>query len=262
VYVSTHPLSISRMTDMQNRIRQLPVARYQASDEFWFVRSKARVLQAIEPRSLLQAIEHMQEEARTAAKGDAAAAGVARQTAAWYGVSVGALARKDLKLAATALQQAQGLMAQSPYLDLQRVEIELASRQLASALSVAQSAHKRWPDRRSFALKVAECLQLQGKDKEAVAFLQEQIKRWPSGEPDFYQMLGNSQDRLNDPVAARQSMATYYVQLGALSAAVSQLQQARTVSQDFYVQSQIDVQIRTLTAKIAEDRRLLERFRS
>ena len=57
-------------------------------------------------------------------------------------------------------------------------------------------------------------------------------------------------------------MATYYVQLGALSAAVSQLQQARTVSQDFYVQSQIDVQIRTLTAKIAEDRRLLERFRS
>ena len=262
VYVSTHPLSISRMTDMQNRIRQLPVARYQASDEFWFVRSKARVLQAIEPRSLLQAIEHMQEEARTAAKGDAAAAGIARQAAAWYGVSLGALARKDLKLAATALQQAQGLMAQSPYLDLQRIEIELASRQLASALSVAQSAHKRWPERRSFALKVAECLQLQGKDKEAVAFLQEQIKRWPSGEPDFYQMLGNSQDRLNDPVAARQSMATYYVQLGALSAAVSQLQQARTVSQDFYVQSQIDVQIRTLTAKIAEDRRLLERFRS
>jgi len=40
------------------------------------------------------------------------------------------------------------------------------------------------------------------------------------------------------------------------------LQQARTLSQDFYVQSQIDVRIRTLTAKIAEDRRLLERFKS
>jgi len=43
---------------------------------------------------------------------------------------------------------------------------------------------------------------------------------------------------------------------------VAQLQQARTLSQDFYLQSQLDVQIRALTAKIAEDRRLLERFKS
>jgi predicted Zn-dependent protease len=109
---------------------------------------------------------------------------------------------------------------------------------------------------------VAECLQLQAKDKEAVAYLQEQLKRWPKGEPDFYKMLGTSHDRLNEPVLARQAMASYYEQLGALSASVAQLQQARTLSQDFYVQSQIDVRIRTLTAKIAEDRRLLERFKS
>jgi predicted Zn-dependent protease len=75
-------------------------------------------------------------------------------------------------------------------------------------------------------------------------------------------MLGTSHDRLNEPVLARQAMASYYEQLGALSASVAQLQQARTLSQDFYVQSQIDVRIRTLTAKIAEDRRLLERFKS
>ena len=153
-------------------------------------------------------------------------------------------------------------MANSPYLDLQRVELELANRQIATALTSAQAGQKRWPERRVFALKVAECLQLQGKDKEAIAYLQEQLKRWPQSEPDFYKMLGNSQDRSNNPVAARQAMAAYYEQVGALPAAVSQLQQARTLSQDFYVQSQIDVQIRTLSAKIAEDRRLLERFMS
>jgi predicted Zn-dependent protease len=75
-------------------------------------------------------------------------------------------------------------------------------------------------------------------------------------------MLGNSHDRLNEPVAARQAMASFYEQLGALSASVAQLQQARTLSQDFYLQSQLDVQIRVLTIKIAEDRRLLERFKS
>ena len=254
VYASTHPLSISRMTDMQNRIQQFPVAKYQASDEYWFIRAKSRVLQATEPRLLLQTIEQLQEEARLGT--------APKQAAAWYGVSLAAAVRKDYKTATHALQQAQALSANSPYLDLQRVELELVSRQIASALASAQAGQKRWPERRAFALKVAECLQLMGKDKEVIVYLQEQVKRWPSSEPDLYKMLGNSHDRLNDPVAARRAMASYYEQLGALSAAVTQLQQARTLSQDFYLQSQLDVQIRALSAKIAEDRRLLERFRS
>ena len=254
VYASTHPLSISRMTDMQNRIQQFPVAKYQASDEYWFIRAKSRVLQATEPRLLLQTIEQLQEEARLGT--------APKQAAAWYGVSLAAAVRKDYKTATHALQQAQALLANSPYLDLQRVELELVSRQIASALASAQAGQKRWPERRAFALKVAECLQLMGKDKEVIVYLQEQVKRWPSSEPDLYKMLGNSHDRLNDPVAARRAMASYYEQLGALSAAVTQLQQARTLSQDFYLQSQLDVQIRALSAKIAEDRRLLERFRS
>ena len=263
VYVSTHPLSISRMTDMQNRIRQLPVASYQASDEFWFVRAKARILQSIDPRALVQATEQMQEELRVSLKaGDTTSGSAVRQAAAWYGLSLAAVGRKDLKTAASTLEQAQALSTNSPYLDLQRIELDLARKQVAQALAAAQAAQKRWPERRAFALKVAECLQLLAKDKEAIAYLQEQIKRWPKLEPEFYKMLGNSHDRLNEPVAARQAMASYYEQVGALSASVAQLQQARTLSQDFYLQSQLDVKIRALTAKIAEDRRLLERFKS
>ena len=263
VYVSTHPLSISRMTDMQNRIRQLPIASYQALDEFWFVRAKARVLQSVDPRALVQAVEHMQEELRVNAKAGSGTVGNAvRQAAAWYGLSLAAVVRKDFKTAASTLEQAQALSANSPYLDLQRIELDLVRKQVAQALAAAQAAQKRWPERRAFALKVAECLQLMAKDKEAIAYLQEQVKRWPKLEPDFYKMLGNSYDRLNEPVAARQAMASYYEQVGALSASVAQLQQARTLSQDFYLQSQLDVKIRALTAKIAEDRRLLERFKS
>ena len=107
VYVSTHPLSISRMTDMQNRIRQLPVAQYQASDEFWFVRAKARVVQAVDPRALVQAVENLQEEIRVNAKAGTTASGsAARQAAAWYGLSLAAAVRKDLKTAASTLEQA------------------------------------------------------------------------------------------------------------------------------------------------------------
>ena len=153
-------------------------------------------------------------------------------------------------------------MPQSPYIELQRVDIELARKQVASALKMAQAAHKRWPQRRSFVLRTAHSLQLLGRDTEAVAFLNAQIKRWPQQEPEFYKMLAMSQDRIGERVQARQTMAIYYEKLGALPSAFTQLQQARAMSQDFYVQSQIDAKMRELSSRIAEDRRLLERFRS
>ena len=40
------------------------------------------------------------------------------------------------------------------------------------------------------------------------------------------------------------------------------MQQARGMSSDFYEQSQIDVQIKEVKDKLAEERQLLERFKS
>jgi predicted Zn-dependent protease len=219
------------------------------------------VLQALDPRALRQAMDQMEDEARAKSNATDGTDAPARRAAAWYGVSLAALARQDPAAAAAALQQAQSFKISSPYLDLQKIDIDIANRQYAAALTAAQAGHKRWPSRRSFAMRVAQTLQGTNKDAEAAVFLKAQIKRWPTEEPDFYKMLAASQDRLGEPVAAKQSMATYYEQVGALPAAVTQLQQARAQSQDFYLQSQIDGQIRTLTTKIADDRRLLERFK-
>ena len=261
VYATTHPLSIQRMTDMQNRVRQFPASKTQGSDEFWFVRAKSRVLQALDPRALRQALDQMEEEAR-APSGEGRASEVqVRRAASWYGVSLVALSRQDPAAATTALQQAQSFKISSPYLDLQKIDIDIANQQYAAALTGAQAGSKRWPTRRSFAMRMAQTLQGTNKDAEAANFLKTQIKRWPNEEPDFYKMLAASQDRLGEPIAAKQSMAAYYERVGALPAAVTQLQQARAQSQDFSVQSQIDGQIRTLTTKIADDRRLLERFK-
>ncbi len=262
-YASTHPLSLQRMTDMQNRIRQFAPAGGQNEDEYWFIRAKSRVLQAMDPRALRQAQEQLEDEARAAdAQREGRALSIARRSAAWYGVSLAALARQDTNAAAKALDQAQALMSNSSYLELQRIEIELSRRQVSTALSLAQAAHKRWPLRRSFVLKIAQSLQLLGRDAEAVKFLQIQVKRWPTQEPELFKMLAISQDRIGEVVDSRQTMATYYEKLGALPSAFTQLQQARALSKDFYVQSQIDVRIRELSGRIAEDRRLLERFKS
>lgn len=262
IYATTHPLSLQRMTDMQNRVRQFAAAGTQNQDEFWFVRAKSRVLQSVDPRALRLAQDQLEDEARSPTLREGGTPSAARRAAAWYGVSLAALARQDHAAATQALNQSQALVSNSPYIELQRIDIELARRQVATALSLSQAANKRWPQRRSFVLRTAQSLQTLGRDKEAVAFLSAQIKRWPNQEPELYKMLAISQDRMGERVESRQTMATYYEKLGALPAAFTQLQQARNMSKDFYVQSQIDVKIRELSGRIAEDRRLLERFRS
>jgi hypothetical protein len=49
---------------------------------------------------------------------------------------------------------------------------------------------------------------------------------------------------------------------GALAAAMSQLQQARTLSSDFYEQSLIDVRVQKIRQMMSDERSLLERFKS
>ena len=56
-------------------------------------------------------------------------------------------------------------------------------------------------------------------------------------------------------------MAEYYVLTGALPAALSQLQQARSASQDFYEKSVLDARITDVQRRVAEDKALMAQLR-
>jgi predicted Zn-dependent protease len=56
-------------------------------------------------------------------------------------------------------------------------------------------------------------------------------------------------------------MAKYYERTGALPTAVEQLRQARSLSHDFYVQSELDAQIKALRQKLDTERELLKQFK-
>lgn len=254
VYATTHPLSIQRMTDMQNRAQQLKQVEHRSSPDYWYVRAKARVLQAVDSKALQLAGEQLQEEVRTTA-------GVQR-SAAYYGLSLIASQSKNYKLATQYLKSAQSDFSVSPFLSVQSIDIDLALGGYAAALATAQSDLKKWPDNLVFSMRIAQALEKQGRDRELMDFLGQQTKRWPTEVPWLYQMLGKAQERAGQQVASRESMATFYQLTGALPAAMSQLQQARTISTDFYQQSQIDVRVQQIRQLMADERQLLEKFKS
>jgi len=253
-WASTHPLSIERMSDVQNRVRSLPPSRHVDSDDFWYVRAKMRVVQGRDAVSLRSAAQQLQDEAQ-------ALSGV-RRSAAYYGLALQAFQRNNLDDAERQLGLAAADGRDSAQMAKLSIDIALARKDNRRALDLAQAATKRWPEQRALGIAYAAALQSNGRHAEAQDYLRAKIKQWGSDEPSLYQMLAHSEERTGKPVQARRDLARYYVLTGAFAAAESQLQQARGMSSDFYEQSQIDVQIKEVKDKLAEERQLLERFKS
>lgn len=250
-YASTHPLSIQRMSDIQNRIREAPATHHRDSDTYWYVRAKLRVLQE---RSAGQ------RGADNALRREAESSEGVRRSAAWYGLAYSAWRQNNLEACAAALEKARAGGMSSPEIAGLSIALETKQGRHDQALSQAEAAWSRWPQSLGVALAKVETLHQTGQDQRAVDFLTGLIKKWPD-EPRLYQLRGQSYERLGRGVDARRDMAVYYEKIGALPTAVDQLQQARAMSNDFYVQSQIDVEVRRLQEKVRSDRALLERFR-
>ena len=252
-YASTHPMSIERMSDMQNRSRDAATGKHQDSPSFWFVRAKLSVLQsgysrAVDPLAVLRA--------------EAAEHNGVRAAAALYGVAVGAMAQGDVEAARAAWHKAVATGVQHPMLAELGVNLAIAGGDFQLAVKQAKDAFARWPDDRALALAAARSLQRAGRDAEAVDFLNARIEQWPEQEPVLYRMAAESHARLKQPVAEQRSMAQYYTLTGALPAALQQLQRARAGSRDFYEQSMLDARIADIRRRIEEDKALMAKLQS
>lgn len=249
-YASTHPLSIQRLSDIENRLAELPPLSVRGDPEFWFVRARLALIQSRSNEDRQRVLETL--------KGDVRDRQGARKAAALYGLAwldwkAGHAADAERQLAAARDIQA------APQLDMLAIQLAQSHSAMA-AVDTAAQAWKRWPDSQGMAQERARVLQAAGQDQAAATFLQAVVKQWPDV-PEFQQLLANSLERLGHKVEAHEAMASYFEQTGALPTAVEHLQQARGLSRDFYVQSRLDMRIRALREQLDTQRALLAPYK-
>lgn len=250
VYTRTHPLSTQRLSDIETRIRGHAV-KHQDSPTFWYVRAKMIVLQAQVGHSGAHWLEALRRDADHAE-------GIQRH-AAHYGLAFAALRQKKFDAAAQHLSQIEAQKSSAPEVAALSVVVDLERGHTDRALQTARQAWQQWPRSQSVAMVMAEALQKTGADRQALEFLQARAKQWPDI-PDWHRMQAHSYERLGEAIPARRAMARYYEDTGALPTAVEHLQQARNLTSDFYLQSELDVQIRELKERLMSQRALLKRF--
>lgn len=248
-YISTHPLSIQRLSDIENRVAAQPKKQYVQNNQFWFVQTALAVLQARDNASRNK-LEQKFNSDLDKYQGP-------RLAATYYGLALLANRANKISSANTYLQKAKSLI-NSPALDLLEIKLALASNP-QSSLALAKSAASKWPNDQAITYEYAVVLQANKQSDQARRVLDGAIKKWPHV-PEFQRLIATTYQSLNQHVQANEAMANYYEQTGAYGTAVEHLEQARAQSQDFYVQSRMDTRIREIRDRLDRQRDLLKPF--
>jgi predicted Zn-dependent protease len=249
-YLRTHPLTVERISDMQNRTRNLRFKQRPDALDFYLVRARLRVLQEVSNQGWLDLLEYFngQLKQRTAAS----------DVAAHYGAALAALKlnKPDLALE-NALAARRLTTASSVILDKLVSETRFAAARSDDerrlALDAARDTAARYPLSLVAVANYIDLLNKSNQHQQAIDTLRTQIAITRS-QPAYYALLGRSYQALGRQSLHHQSMGEMYALLGIKPAALQQLELARRANDgDFYTMSEIDARVRELQAEMRRE---------
>jgi predicted Zn-dependent protease len=251
-YLLTHPLTVERIADMQERVRSARTHQHADSLDFDLIRARLRLLQDDTTQGATDTETYFSDRIQHHT--------AVNEVAAWYGLALAQLKLKQTRSALdSALAARRGTQAASAILDKLVAEASFQAAADGSgreaALKLAREATARFPLSRLTAIEYADLLQRMGRHRQAIDYLREQLALTHS-DPQYFQMLASSHAALQQKTLQHQATAEMYVLQGAVPAAVEQLRLARSAADaDFYTMSEVDARLRQLNGQIQEQRK-------
>ncbi len=249
-YLRTHPMTVERISDMQNRSRTLRFRQRADSIDFQLVRARLRVLQETTTQGWRDTLEYF--------NGQIANRTAHAQFAARYGAAVAAL---KLNLPEVAYQNAQTAKRLAPGSSVMLDKIVAEARFAAASndaerdegIRLAQETAARYPLSGLAANHYVGLLLKVNRNEEAVSYLRNQ-QAITRDQPSYYALLGRAYEAMNRRSLQHQAVGEMYALLGALPPAIQQLELARRANDgDFYTMSEVDARLRDLRAQFKRE---------
>ncbi|MCG5072876.1 M48 family metalloprotease [Paraburkholderia tagetis] len=292
-YARTHPLTVSRIADMEDRARRAPYRQPRQSPEYGFVRARVRVLQDRSRGDYIDEISRLRSEIDER---------VALNVAAnWYGIAFAQLQVERYDDAVASLANARAAFARfesaeggkvrglpgssagssaggapggaqgssprsspnslprswphsSPSLDVLAAEIARRAGRTDEAVRLAQAAHAAWPASHAATDGLLQALIGARRFKEAQTLARSETESEPR-QGAWWQYLAQSSAGLGDLLTQRRALAEKFALDGAWPSAIRQLKEARDMkSVGFYDLSTIDARLHDFEARYKEER--------
>lgn len=245
VYLRSHPLTLERLSDMENRAQNAPYRQVVDSVDFQLVRAKLRAQQGTV------------REAVTDFESQLAERKFSSELAARYGLARALLRDRDVAGAQREMDRALRLAREqrvaSPLLAGLAGEIRSAAGDAAGALAIYREAQQRFPQARALAYAYADTLSADKQHVAALRFLEAQLQRHPA---DFrlYQLQAQNFAAQGKRLQQHRALAEFHALQGDLGRAVEQLQIAQGAADgNFFELSVVDARLRELRRLQAEE---------
>lgn len=238
IYLRSHPLTVERLSDMQNRAQDAAYRQVVNSLEFDLVRAKLRAQQGT-PREAVKEFETLLREKKYTS-----------EIAVRYGLAWSRLHNKDVAGAQREMDALKEVLkvakAASPVIAGLAAEIRSAAGDLPLAQATYREALQRYPQSRALVYAYAESLISGRQHDQALRFIEAQLQLY-SADFKLYGLQARSYAQAGNHLQKHRAQAEHYFLQGMLVPAVEQLELAqKTGGGNFYEMSVVDARLREL----------------
>jgi beta-barrel assembly-enhancing protease len=240
-YLRTHPLTVERLSDMQNRQQSVSYRQVADGQDFLLVRARVRALQG-RPVDAVRDFEALLREKKYASEGSAR-----------YGLAV-AYARSANWLAAEQeLLAVRKLKVSSAMVERLLAEVKIARGEMDGGMAIYRDAMARYPLNLSVLYGYGNAL-IDGKRyTEALKFSDTQLQSYPR-DTRFYKMRAEANGGLGRRSQQHLALAEMSLLKGQTGGAIEQLQLAQQAGDaNFYEMSVIDGRLREMKKRQLEE---------
>ena len=242
-YLRTHPLTVERIGDMENRILQANYRQVADTVDFQLVRAKLRAGLGT-PQEAVTEFESQLKDRKYLS-----------EAAARYGLGLAHMRARQYPAAEREVVELRRLKTSSPMVDTLATDARKAQGDFAAALKLYREARLRYPRNKALLYGQIDALLADRQPQEALKTATAELQLTPS-DAALHGLQAKSYSALGKHLQQHRAQAELYALQGQLVAAIQQLELAqKSADGDYFEHSQVDARLRELRLRHAEEMR-------
>lgn len=242
-YLRSHPLTTTRISDMQNRMQNLQYKQVPDSLEFQLMRAKLRAAQDTPAESVKFFEESLKERKYLS------------EVASRFGLVEALTRARDYGRASRELQTLRAALPPHPAIESLSARLLAATGDIAGSLRAYREALRNFPGYRALIYNYAESLLRINQPQEALKLIDSRLSN-AVADYKLYQLQARAYAALNKGMQQHRALAEANYRMGNIRAAIEQLLLAQRAGDgDFYLQSSVDARLRELRALDKDSRK-------